>query len=99
VAVEAGAFDPTSLDAVASRNDELGWLARVFQHMAGEVRAREERLKGEVQKLQIEIDEARKAREVAQIMSSDFAQDLVTRARQLRQRVRKTGESGEQGGL
>jgi DNA-binding response OmpR family regulator len=87
--VETGSFEPASLDSVAGRDDELGRLARVFQNMAREVRAREERLKSEVQKLKIEIDDSRKQREVAQIMESDFAQDLVTRARQLRQRMRK----------
>ncbi len=91
-AVESGAFEPASLDAVAGRDDELGRLARVFQNMAREVRAREERLKSEVQKLKIEIDEARKQREVAQVLESDFAQDLLNKAKQLRQRFRKSGE-------
>jgi DNA-binding response OmpR family regulator len=89
-AVEAGVFQPAALDAVAGRDDELGRLARVFQNMAREVRAREERLKNEVQKLKIEIDESRKQREVAQVLESDFAQDLLTRAKQLRQRVRRS---------
>jgi DNA-binding response OmpR family regulator len=93
-AVETGAFEPASLDGVAGRDDELGRLARVFQHMAGEVRAREERLKSEVQKLRIEIDESRKQREVAQIMESDFAQELLNKANRLRQRMRKGGEGG-----
>ncbi len=90
-AVEAGTFAPASLEAVAGRGDELGRLARVFQHMAGEVRAREQRLRDEVQKLQIEIDHARKEREVEQILGSDFAQDLVSRAKKLRERLRKGG--------
>jgi PAS domain S-box-containing protein len=44
-AVEAGEFDPETLAQVAARRDELGRLARVFQQMAREVRAREQRLK------------------------------------------------------
>jgi DNA-binding NtrC family response regulator len=47
-AVETGAFDPQSLTEVLKRTDELGQLARVFQNMAHEVQAREERLKREV---------------------------------------------------
>jgi PAS domain S-box-containing protein len=44
-AVEAGEFDPETIAQVAARRDELGRLARVFQQMAREVRAREQRLK------------------------------------------------------
>ncbi|MFQ3650738.1 MAG: response regulator, partial [Gemmataceae bacterium] len=47
-AVEQGKFTPSDLDAVAQRPDELGQLARVFQHMASEVKAREERLEQQV---------------------------------------------------
>src|SRR5919112_1267918 len=34
-AVEAGEFDPKTIEQVAAREDELGQLARVFQRMAG----------------------------------------------------------------
>lgn len=60
-AVEADRFTVESLDTVAVRSDELGQLARVFQHMASEVYAREQRLKQQVQALRIQIDEAKKA--------------------------------------
>lgn len=43
--VEAETFDPASLSDVAARSDSLGQLARVFQRMAQEVRAREADLK------------------------------------------------------
>src|SRR5918999_3421528 len=39
-AVEAGEFDPKTIEQVAAREDELGQLARVFQRMAGEGQAR-----------------------------------------------------------
>ena len=42
--VAAGAFEPAPLAGVARRGDELGKLARYFQQMVGEVRAREQRL-------------------------------------------------------
>jgi CheY-like chemotaxis protein len=83
-AVEAGEFDPETLARVATRRDELGRLARVFQRMAREVRAREQRLKQEVQQLRIEIDEARTARQVAEITETDYFQDLQRKADQLR---------------
>lgn len=89
MSVEAGSFEPGSLEAVAARADELGRLARVFQHMASEVRAREERLKSEVRKLQIQIDERDTQKRVAEILESDFAQSLVEKARQLRRRAKK----------
>lgn len=86
-ALEAGAFEPASLAAVAERSDALGLLARSFARMAGEVRAREERLRAEVAELRIEIDEARQARRVEEITSSDYFQDLRGRASELRRLV------------
>jgi CheY-like chemotaxis protein/HAMP domain-containing protein len=83
-AVESGEFDPETLARVATRRDELGRLARVFQRMAREVQAREQRLKQEVQQLRIEIDEARTARQVAEITETDYFQDLQRKADQLR---------------
>ena len=43
--LEASSFDPATLDPVAARGDALGQLAGVFQRMAKEVVAREERLR------------------------------------------------------
>jgi DNA repair ATPase RecN len=83
-AVEAGTFERTQLDGVASRDDALGQLARVFQQMATEVRAREQRLKREVRKLRIEIDEARAARQVAEITETEYFQDLQRKVSELR---------------
>ncbi len=86
-AVEADAFDPATLDAVAARDDALGQLARTFQRMAGEVRAREERLRAQVAELRIEIDEARQARQVAEITDSDYFRSLRDRAAELRRTI------------
>lgn len=87
--VESGRFDPVALDAVAGRDDELGQLARVFGRMAQEVVAREARLRQQVQALTIEIDEARKAKQVAEITESDYFQTLQRRAESLRERKRR----------
>lgn len=83
-AVEAGSFQASVLDDVALRDDELGRLARVFQQMAREVRAREERLIEEVRDLRIEIDDARQNRQVAEITESDFYRRLTSEAEVLR---------------
>jgi CRP-like cAMP-binding protein len=83
-ALETGDYQPDALDDVARRTDELGQLARVFQHMAHEVYAREQRLRREVHELRIEVDRARQARQVAEITGSDYFQQLRQSARALR---------------
>jgi two-component system cell cycle response regulator len=86
VAVEAGTFDPGALVEVAGRDDALGQLARVFGRMAEEVRAREQRLREQVDQLRIEIDEARAARHVAEITDTDYFRDLELKVDELRLR-------------
>jgi CRP-like cAMP-binding protein len=84
VAVEAGVYVPESLNEVAARSDELGQLARVFQRMVREVNTREKRLKQQVAELRIEIDEVKKARQVADITETEYFKELRKKARQLR---------------
>jgi CheY-like chemotaxis protein len=86
-AVEAGAFQPHELDAIGLRPDALGQLARVFVRMAEEVRAREQRLKREVQLLRIEIDEARTSRQVAEITETEYFQALEAKIEMLRAKM------------
>jgi CheY-like chemotaxis protein len=93
-AVEANSFEPSALDGVAARTDALGQLARTFQRMAREVRAREDVLKRQVQELRIEIDEVRQARKVAEITSSDYFKGLRERAADLRRTVSGPDEDG-----
>jgi adenylate cyclase len=83
-AIEAGSFDPANLDAAIGRADELGQLARVFRRMAGEILAREQRLKQEVQQLRIEINAKQKASQVAEITETDYFQSLQQKAREMR---------------
>ena len=85
-AVEAGEFDPATIEQVAARSDELGQLARVFGRMAREVYAREQRLKQEVHRLRIEIDETKTARQVAEITETDYFQELQRKVDTLRLR-------------
>jgi CRP-like cAMP-binding protein len=84
VAVEAGVYRPESLEEVASRTDELGNLARVFQRMVRQVNTREQNLKQEVAQLLIEIDVVKRARQVAEITETDYFQDLRARAKSMR---------------
>jgi DNA-binding response OmpR family regulator/tRNA A-37 threonylcarbamoyl transferase component Bud32 len=58
-AVEAGEYRAGSLAGVAGRADSLGRLARVFDGMAEQVRAREDRLRDRIRDLRLEIDAAR----------------------------------------
>jgi YesN/AraC family two-component response regulator len=86
-AVENGTFDPDSLADVARREGELGRLARVFQAMVQEIREREQRLQQQVRELRIEIDQSRKAEQVADITESDYFQRLQQAARTFRDRA------------
>jgi CheY-like chemotaxis protein len=96
-AIKANTFQLESLDEVAGRSDELGQLALVFQEMARQVYAREQHLQRQVQQLRIEIDQARKAREVAEITESDYFQQLLGKADELRNRVNADEEDAMQG--
>jgi CheY-like chemotaxis protein len=46
VAIEMDLFDPSMLDPTAARPDAIGHLARVIQHMAREIAARQQRAGG-----------------------------------------------------
>ena len=81
-----GTFDPTSLDSVAERSDELGDLARTFQAMGTEIVERERRLREQVQQLSVRIDRDKVAAEVQEITESDYFQRLKARSRELRDR-------------
>lgn len=90
-ALERGQFDPDELTPVADRTDELGTLARVFVRMASEVASREKQLRQEVERLKVEIDDARKTEQVAEITETSYFQDLQQKAATLRRRMRKSG--------
>ena len=83
-AVETGEFRAEMLVDVVKRPDQLGQLARVFERMAREVAAREEQLKQQIQVLRIEIDQAKKARQVSEITDTEYFQELKKKAKALR---------------
>jgi len=64
--------------------DEVATLSRVFAKMAAEVKARENRLKKQVEELRIEVDQSKKARQVAEIIDTDYFQNLKKKAKEMR---------------
>jgi DNA-binding response OmpR family regulator len=90
-AVENDTFDPASLSDVAAREDALGQLTRLFQRMAREFQAREQRLKQQVAELRIEIDQAREERQVEKITGTDYFKNLRQNAQQMRDRLEGKG--------
>lgn len=68
------------------RVDEIGRLSQLFGRMAEEVIQREERLRRQVRELRVEIDEAKKSRQVAEIVDSDYFRELRKRAKEIRGR-------------
>jgi HAMP domain-containing protein len=84
-AVENDTFQPESLNEVAARSDELGQLARVFRRMVEQVKAREQKLKQQVQELRIEIDKTKQAQKVAEIMETDSFQNLKQKLKRMKE--------------
>ncbi|HYN37227.1 MAG TPA: response regulator [Actinomycetota bacterium] len=93
-AVEANEFEASKLETVARRDDALGQLARTFQRMASEVKAREDRLREQVRELTIEIDEQRQERKVAEITNTEYFKELRGRAEELRKMVADPNDAG-----
>ncbi len=58
-AIEGASYRPGALADLATRDDALGRLARVFDGMAAELRHREERLREQVRALRAEVAAAR----------------------------------------
>lgn len=94
VTLQHGGHDLEVLDPVAERTDDLGTLARVFRRMAGEVRAREEALRQQVDRLRIEIDHARTASRVAEVTDTDHYRSLADQAAGLRRIISEGGGRG-----
>ncbi|PSN18801.1 hypothetical protein C7271_10620 [filamentous cyanobacterium CCP5] len=75
-ALEEGNFTAEDLNEIAKRSDELGQLARVFQHAAQTVIEREARFQQQVANLKVEINQVKRAREVSQIIRSGYFQEI-----------------------
>ncbi|WP_375498179.1 Nif11-like leader peptide family RiPP precursor [uncultured Nostoc sp.] len=91
--VEQDDFDDHQLAKVSYTTDDIGQLVRVFLQMAQEVKAREQKLKQQVLELNVEIDEAKKARQVADITQTDYFQELQQKAQKIKGRMAKNDET------
>jgi two-component system cell cycle response regulator len=98
-AVEKGGFDLAMLSVVAERDDTLGTLARVFANMAYEVKAREEQLRNDVQKLvAVEVDHREIVQEVSRVTATeafDKARRQADEARARRHRPKPSSPGAE----
>lgn len=86
--LERGVYRPEILAGPGegiTRRDDLGRLAVVFDRMARQVVAREDQLRDQVRVLTIQIDESRRAHQVAEITETEYFRALCERARELRQ--------------
>ncbi|MCB0168577.1 MAG: HAMP domain-containing protein [Anaerolineae bacterium] len=68
--------------------DEIDKLAEVFEIMVGKVQKREQNLKRQVAQLRIEIDDAKRQRDVKKIVETDMFADLQSKAEAIRKRRR-----------
>lgn len=87
--VEQDDFDDHQLAKMSYANDDIGQLVSVFLQMAQEVKAREQKLKQQVMELNVEIDEAKKVRQVAEITQTDYFQQLQQKAQKIKGRTFK----------
>ena len=89
--IELGNWDKVDVERLAATagGDEVARLTRVFASMIRQVHARQVQLELQVHKLQIIIDEAKREREVKEIVESDFFQDLTLKAEKMRRQRRK----------
>uniref|UniRef100_B8HSJ4 Putative sensor with HAMP domain protein n=1 Tax=Cyanothece sp. (strain PCC 7425 / ATCC 29141) TaxID=395961 RepID=B8HSJ4_CYAP4 len=78
------AVELKKLEAITRRFDELGQLGRILQRMVREIQIREQALKQQLQVLQIEIDQSKRAQQVAEITESDYFQKLKQDAKEIR---------------
>jgi HAMP domain-containing protein len=94
--MEKGELDTDTLNSLLRRRilDEVTILAQVFKKMAEQVQLRERKLKEQIVELRIEIDEAKKASQVNEIVESDYFKNLRASAQTMRGRVKgvKSGD-------
>jgi len=97
--VAAGDYTPAHIPQVTFLKDEVSTLSEVFETMVSKVREREQTLTLRVQELQITIDEARKARQVEEIVDSEFFTNLKDQVRDLKARKRPESSTPSSEGL
>ncbi len=65
--------------------DEIGKMEGVFRGMVDKVYKREQNLRQQVKELKIEIDQAKRQKQVGEIVESEFFQELRAKAQKMRQ--------------
>jgi hypothetical protein len=80
--------DLSVLDPLLERRstDEMYTLASVFKRMAIQVYHREATLKETISQLRIEINEARKLKEVSEVVDSEYFKDIQQQAREIKKK-------------
>jgi len=88
--MEDGELDSENLNMILNQRieDEVTKLAQVFKKMAVQVQLRETKLKRQIEELNIQIDEQKKARQVAEITETDYFQNLRSNAQGMRDRFK-----------
>lgn len=81
--------DMTKYGSTGFLKDEIVRLADVFAIMANKIYQREQSLRRQVENLRIEIDEAKKQKQVSEIADTDFFRELRTKAQDMRERRNK----------
>ncbi len=89
VSTQAGQFDEHSQQLL----ETIALQAAVAIETAQKVEAREAELQAQIAQLRIEVDEAKRARQVAEVTETEFFTQLQTQAKTLRQRRTGRGES------
>jgi methyl-accepting chemotaxis protein len=85
--VGEGKYDQNIANLSATNlRDEIVVLAEVFTSMAAKIYQREQSLIRKVEELKIEIDEAKRQKQVDEIVDSDFFQDLQAKAKSMRRK-------------
>ncbi|WP_052128263.1 cache domain-containing protein [Neosynechococcus sphagnicola] len=84
--LEQNTYNAEILLPSAKSQDDIGKFVRTFIRMAEQVKAREERLEAQVRELYIEIDQGKKERQVAEITETEYFQQLLQKAKVLRER-------------
>ena len=84
--IEEETFNPDALQSVATRQDELGQMARVFQEMGSTVAERQQGMLSQLHKLRAEKDEAKKAAIASQMGKNNSLQLILQRSRAVREK-------------
>jgi len=90
VSTQAGQFDEHSRRLL----ETIALQAAVAIETAQRVEARERELRAQIAQLRIEVDEAKRARQVAEVTETEFFAQLQQQAKGLRSR--RSGRGGDQ---